>query len=177
MGTIYFSPFPQLTTENFLLRKLSNDDSQEIFITRSDESVLKYLDIPKAQSIDDAHDFIAKINKGIEQNEWIYWAISYKKDAKLLGTICLWNFFLTPLAADIGFVLLPEFQGKGIMREVVPAVLKYGFEKIHLQNICGEVSPQNTKSIRLMEHLGFKKEKCLDNTVVYSLINPHVSHQ
>lgn len=176
MSTFYFSPFPQLVTKNFLLRKLSQNDSRDIFITRSDENVLKYLDIPKAQSIDDAQNFIAKINNGIEQNEWIYWAISYKEDQKLLGTICLWNFVLSPLAADIGFVLLPEFQGKGIMREVVPVVLKYGFEKIHLSKIYGEVAPLNTKSVKLLEQFGFKFEKHLDKYLIYSLINPHILH-
>ena len=104
---------------------------------RSDNDILKYLNIPKAKSIKDARKFISKINAGIDKNEWIYWAINLKDNTKCVGTICLWNFSIKPSMADIGFVLLNNYQHKGIMHEVLPAVLKYGFEILRLDCITG----------------------------------------
>jgi len=71
------------------LRQLNREDEKEIFVHRSDERILKYIDIPKAETIEDARNFIEKINKGIDENEWVYWEITFKNDSQLIGTICL----------------------------------------------------------------------------------------
>ena len=169
MNSYNFSPFPLMETENYILRKLTSDDDQEIYITRSDGLILKYLDIRKAKSLEDARHFIEKINRTIENNESIYWVICYKNSPQLIGTICLWNISAELNKADIGFILLPQFQGKRVLQEVIPKVIEYGFETMKLEKIEGEVVPENIKSIKLMEKFGFKYDYKLDNTVVYSL--------
>ncbi len=171
MTKINFSPFPDLAAGQIILRQLKIEDENEIFILRSDERVLKYLDIPKAQSIDEARQFINKIQKAIATNESIYWAVAYKNEPKLVGTICLWNISEDKTKAEIGFELLPDYFGKGIMKEAIPTVIKYGFETIGLNSIEGEVDPDNLKSIRLMEKFGFVYSRKLEKTVIYSLVN------
>jgi len=89
MNTINFTPFPKLATKRLTLRQLNMEDEKEIFVHRSDERILKYIDIPKAETIEDARNFIEKINKGIDENEWVYWEIIFKNDSQLIGTICL----------------------------------------------------------------------------------------
>ena len=65
------------------------EDEEQIFFLRSDTRMLEFIDIPVAQSLDDARAYIRKINKGIDENEWIMWAIALKEhDQKLIGTIC-----------------------------------------------------------------------------------------
>lgn len=169
MNGIRFTPFPNLSTKHYSLRQLTIDDQEEIFILRTDERVLKYLDIPKAKDIEDAHNFIIKINNGVSNNEWIYWGISKTNSLKLIGTICLWNISQSESKADIGFVMIPEYHGWGIMQEIIPVVLDYGFNIMNLQKIEGEVSPENTKSIKLMEKFGFVFETKLKNTFIYTL--------
>ena len=171
MNRINFMPFPNLTTEHFNLRQLTMEDENEIFTLRSDETILKYLDKPPAKSIEEARQFIEKVNKGIKENEWIYWAVSHKSKTKLCGTICLWNISKDQTKADIGFELLPNYHGKGIMQEVIPVVIDYGFKTMRLNTIEGEVDPNNIKSIKLMEKFGFVYNRKLDTTVIYSLVN------
>jgi [ribosomal protein S5]-alanine N-acetyltransferase len=172
MKEINFLPFPDLTTGEFSLRQLTTDDRDEIFILRSDERVLEYLDIPKAGSLNDAVVYINMINNGVKNNDWVYWGITGKNESKLIGTICLWNILPAESKADIGFVLLPDQQGKGIMQEVIPVVLSYGFITMGLDVIKGEVAPGNIKSIKLMERFGFKYAFNLENTVIYTLQKP-----
>jgi ribosomal-protein-alanine N-acetyltransferase len=169
MNKINFTPFPNLTTERFNLRQLTNDDANELFAIRSDESVAKYLDRPLAKSIEETRQFITRINNSIVNNESIYWVINYKNDPKLIGSICLWNISEDQLTAEIGFELFPAHQGKGIMREIVPVIIKYGFENMKLQTIEGEVDPDNLKSINIMVKNGFTFNRKLENTVVYSV--------
>ena len=51
MRTYSFTPFPVLSTERFILRQLSINDTNKIFLPRSDSEVNKYLDRPIANSI------------------------------------------------------------------------------------------------------------------------------
>jgi ribosomal-protein-alanine N-acetyltransferase len=57
-----FTPFPILTTERLTLRQLSTDDGQNIFALRSDTEINKYLDRQASKTIEDAINFINKIN-------------------------------------------------------------------------------------------------------------------
>jgi ribosomal-protein-alanine N-acetyltransferase len=169
MNKLNLSTVPNLSSTNFNLRQLVKADANEIFILRSDERVLEFLDIKKAETIEDAHNFIDKIlNKNID-SDWIYWGISKKVNSKLIGTICLWNFSEDKSIADIGFALLPESQGKGVMQEVLPIVIEFGFNEINLSCVKGEASSKNIKSIKLMEKFGFEFEKEVDNMVLYTL--------
>ena len=113
MKTGNFTPFPTVTADEFILRQLKIEDENEIFILRSDERVLKYLGKAPAKSIDESRQFIEKINGGISENIWIYWAVSRKYNPGLIGTICLWNFSEDNTTAEIGFELLPDSSGRG----------------------------------------------------------------
>ena len=157
MLKINFNPFPNLETKHLELRRLKIEDENEIFAIRSDKRMSKYLDRPLYEKVDEARKFINYINNGIAGNEWVYWAVTLKGDSKLIGTICLWQINMKFEKAEIGFELLPEYQGKGLMLEAAIKVVEYGFETMNLKSIEGEVDPQNTKSIKLMEKLNFER--------------------
>lgn len=156
-----------LSTNNFLLRQLALEDAEEILFLRSDERVLEFIDIEKAETIEDAKRFIEKINR--EDDGWAFWGITEKTNSKVIGTICLWNIDLEKSKADIGFVLHPDYWGKGVMREVVPVVINLGFQKMKLKCIFGEAMPTNIKSIKLMEKIGFGYKEESDEYSVYVL--------
>lgn len=169
---ISFTPFPALATERLALRQLEFKDDQEIFFLRSDEKVNKYLVAPIAQSIEEAREFINKINTAIANNECPYWAITLKTDNRLIGTICLWNISATENKAEVGYVLHPRWEGKGLMHEALGKVMEYGFDVMKLKAIEAVLVPANKRSIALLERNGFVYEGKLEDEVVYRLINP-----
>ena len=167
-----FTPFPFLTTENYTLRNLMPEDEQEIFALRSSDEINEYLDRPKANTLDDARNFIKKIINGIAKNEAIFWVVTPKGEAKFLGSICLWKISREEAKAEIGYELLPENHGKGIMQEVIPRVIRFGFEEMKLETIEAELSPRNLKSVRLLEKNNFKLAAVNEDnpdSVVYAL--------
>lgn len=172
MNKFNFSPFPNLSTKRFNLRRITQNDVNEIFVSRSDPEINKFLDRPPAETIEDAELFIEKIERLILKNEAIDWAISYKEDSKLIGSICLWQISIEKSKAEIGFELLKEHHGKGIMQEVIPVVINFGFEVMGLEKIVGEADPKNIKSIKLMERFGFSYDREFENTIIYSLKSP-----
>lgn len=166
-----FTPFPVLKTEKLTLRQLRSSDENEVFTLRSNDSVRKYLDRKPSKSINDARNFIKIINEIIQRNESVYWVITLAGNDKLIGTICLFNFSEDHLKAEIGYELLPGFQGKGIMQEAVAQVVHFGFQYIGLNLIKACTHSENQSSTRLLEKLNFRRDSVVDEIfAVYNLI-------
>jgi ribosomal-protein-alanine N-acetyltransferase len=182
MLAIDLNPFPILSTERLTLREVSKGDAEEIFFLRSDKEVLTYLDRDPAKSIDDAIQWIEMINEATKKNEVATWAIGLKDQPKLIGTITFWNIRKEHHRAEIGYVLHPSYQGKGLMQEAMATALNYGFNKIKLHSVEANVNPENKASINLLERNNFIREAYLReswfyngkffDTAIYSLINP-----
>jgi RimJ/RimL family protein N-acetyltransferase len=183
MLELNFDPFPILTTERLLLRKITEEDADQVFFLRSDRDVLQYLDRDPITSIDDAVQWIRMIDAGVRSNEFIAWALSLKNKKELVGTISFWNIKKEHYRSEIGYALHPSQQGKGLMQEAMTTVLDYGFKKMNLHSVEANVNPKNVSSIKLLERNNFVREayhrenyfykgKFLDS-VIYSLIAPY----
>ncbi|MEU0314898.1 GNAT family protein [Nocardioides sp. NPDC006273] len=61
-------------------------------------------------------------------------------------------------AADLGYVLRPEWQGRGIARAAVSRTIDFGLGDLGLHRITANIGPMNTSSMRLVESLGFQRE-------------------
>jgi ribosomal-protein-alanine N-acetyltransferase len=179
MLNLNFTAFPKLVTERLILRQLEAEDANEIFALRSSDEVNRFLDRPKAITIEEAKQFIYKINDGINKNERVYWAITLKNETKLIGTICYWNISKENDRAEVGYELHPRYQGKGIMQEALLKVIDFGFEQMRLKTITAVPSDDNIKSRKLLEKNNFKidsnlrtmlsQQQNLTQMVIYSL--------
>lgn len=183
MLAINFNPFPDLFTDRLHLRRIQKEDTYNFFLLRSDPEVLKYLDRPALQSMNDAEVFLEKINTSLINNEGINWAVSLKDDPSLIGTIAFWRIDKENHRAEIGYMLYPSMQKKGIMNEALQSVLQFGFTEMKLHSVEANVNPENNASIGLLEKNGFIREayfkenyffdgKFLDS-VIYSLLTPN----
>jgi [ribosomal protein S5]-alanine N-acetyltransferase len=182
MLQLNFNPFPELNTSRLLLRRMTNEDTHELYQMRSDPAVLQYLAREPAQSEKDAEDLIIKINNNIDTNEAIMWAIAFKENpAKMIGNICYWQIKPQDERAEIGYMLHPLYWKKGIMKEVMAKVLDYGFTKMGLHSVEAVVDPGNAATIALLQSAGFEREAyfreniCFrgefQDTAVYSKLN------
>ncbi|HMI78851.1 MAG TPA: GNAT family N-acetyltransferase, partial [Ferruginibacter sp.] len=151
--------FPQLSTERLLLRQLKIEDATQIFLLRSDETVNRFIDRQRATSIEDAFEFIHKINTAINNNESMYWGITTADDATLIGTICLWNIIPEKETAEIGYELLPTFHGKGFMQEAIVKVIDHVFEAAGFKTIEAVPRADNERSVKLLEKNKFKRDR------------------
>ncbi len=174
MDKINFTPFPVLKTERLILRCLEVSDDQQIFMLRSDNRVNQYLARPKQKDIKEIRAFINKINNGINNNEWIYWAITLKESPKLIGTICYWNFSNKKTVAEIGYELDPAFQGNGIMSEAIKKIIEFGFQVIELDTIEAYTHKKNNNSTKLLQKYNFEQDadridKENSNNIIFTL--------
>jgi ribosomal-protein-alanine N-acetyltransferase len=159
MLRLNFEPFPTLHTERLTLGRLTASDAAALFILRADKSVNRYLDREPATSEAAAIAFISKIEIAIAKNESIYWVMRLRQQATLIGTICYWNFDSSAETAEIGYELMPEYQGKGFMREALSAVITYGFDELKLRTIAAYCHTHNKPSIQLLQNNNFVEYK------------------
>ena len=159
MASINFTPFPVLNTERLTLRQLEFSDDLVISELRSNEEVNRYIDRVKQTNVQEAGEFILRLNQAIKENKSLYWAICLKKNNELIGTACLWNFSEDNSTAEIGYELSPDYQGKGLMNEAFTKVIEYCFNTLGLQMLEAVVHNDNNKSLRLLEKNKFRLDK------------------
>ena len=180
MLNINFEPFPNLETNRLLLRRLENSDVKEVFALRSNPSTMKFIPRPLVKNDEEALEHIAMINAKIDNNEGINWAITIKGNPNLIGIIGHFRIQPQNYRAEIGYMILPEYHGQGIVAEAIKEVVRYGFEEINLHSIEAIIDPNNLASERVLQKNGFVKEAhILENeffdgrfidTVIYSLL-------
>jgi ribosomal-protein-alanine N-acetyltransferase len=151
-----FNPQPEFQTERLIIRALSDDDAENIFLIRSDREVNRYIDRDPCKSPDDALEFIHKIRSKIQNNESLYWAVCLKNN-QLIGTTCLFNLSDEHESCEIGYELATDFHGKGFMQEALTATLHHALKEVGLKQISAVIHKDNERSSKLVGKFGFEK--------------------
>lgn len=182
MLQVNFNPFPEIKTERLLLRRLKKEDAEAIFGIRSDEEVMKYIGKKLASSLDDAMEFINRVNESLEGNYGITWAITLKENpAKVIGTIGHWRLIKEHFRAEVGYMLDKNYWRKGIAKEALIKVIDFGFNEIKLHSMEAHINPQNIASASVLKSTGFIREAyfkedfyfngAFSDTAIYSKLN------
>lgn len=95
------------------------------------------------------------------ENKGIWWAICFENHNALIGAIGLFDIDGKNRKAEIGFWLMPEYWGRGIVSKAAKSICEYGFNTLCLHRIEGFVSVGNRASGKLLTKLGFKLEGVL----------------
>lgn len=152
--------FPVLITKHLTLRQLAENDVGEIFLLRSDANINRYLNRQPCRSLEEAAAFIQKIRS----NKFLYWAITQTGHEKLVGTICLFDFSEELNKCEIGYELLPDFQGQGIMYEAVDQVIEFAMQSLGVKTIDAFTHKDNQSSTKLLLKSGFWKTESTEET-------------
>ncbi len=181
MKTISFLPFQNLESERLFLRQITNEDINEVFELRSNPEIMKFVPRPLISKKEEALEHIKLIQSKIEENDGINWAITIKGNPKLIGIIGHYRISWENLRSEIGYMILPEFHGKGITSEAVKLLIDYGFNTMKMHSLEAIIDPRNQASARVLEKNNFVLEgqfkedtfwqgEWLDSNV-YSLLN------
>lgn len=182
MLEINFSPFPNLETKRLSLRQLNSNDADAILSLRSNDEVMKYIPRPYLKTKQDALDLIAMFDDKIENSIGINWGIYFLDEPeKLLGIIGYYRMKPEHYRAEVGYMLFPEYNGKGIISESLQKAVEYGFKEMKLHSIEAVLDPENKGSEKVLLKNGFVKEAHLIenefyegrflDTMIYSILN------
>ena len=139
------------------MRPFNENDLDNVFLGLSNPDVIKYYGV----------HYISK-EAAIKQMNWfaelekdgtgIWWAVCSPDKTIFYGAGGLYYLSKEHKKAEIGFWLLPGYWGKGIMKEVIPFILDYGFNTLGLHRIEGFVETKNINCKRAMNKLNFIHE-------------------
>ena len=158
-------------TDRLILRTLTEFDSYEVLGIRSHPVINQFLHRDSPKNTFEALDFILNIQWKSANGEIFFLGIALQNKPELIGTICLWNFSGDRKTAELGYELLPEYHGKGIMSEAVTFILNYGFEDLNVSKIEAFTNKNNLNSIQLLQKFNFtlnvnrKDEKYPENLI------------
>jgi ribosomal-protein-alanine N-acetyltransferase len=178
-----FTPFPTLTTPRLLLRQLTLADARAVMHLRSNTQVMQYINRPLTLTTEDAEAWILKVEDVLANTNGITWCICLREaPLQHVGNIGLWRIDKENYRAEIGYMLEPALQGKGIMYEALQLVLHYGFHSMQLHSIEAQLDPRNVASAALLKNGGFVQEGLFkenyflrgefSDTAVYSILSP-----
>ncbi len=150
-----------LETPRLILRKFTLKDGEFIFRLLNSPGWLKNIGSRNISSKADAEKYISeKLEPHYERSGFGFYLMEIKQTGESAGMCGLVKREGLD-DVDIGFALLPEYEGKGYAFEASEAVMKYAQNVLKILKLAAITIPQNKGSIKLLEKLGMKFEKMI----------------
>ena len=168
MLELKFKKFPELETKRLILRQVQYYNIEPMHKMRSDSQSMQYMDTEVPQSLNDTQKKFEQELESFSKGDSVYWALILKKTNEFIGGAGFWRLIKEHFRAEIGYQLLPDYWRKGYSFEALKSIIQFGFEKMGLHSIEGNINPKNVPSIKLLEKLGFKQEAYFKENFYYN---------
>jgi len=158
--TVYkiFSRMPTLKTERLSLRPMHVIDTEDMFDYARRAEVTKYLLWSPHPSVSYTKDYLKYIQSRYALGDFYDWAVIDRESRRMIGTCGFTKIDTVNNSAEIGYVLNPDFWGRGIAAEAAMRVLEFGFCELSLQRIEARFMQGNEASLGVMKRLGMTFE-------------------
>lgn len=153
-----FSHLPELTTPRLTLRRMMVADASDMYEYACRQDVTKYLTWYPHPDRDYTREYLQYIGNRYAAGMFYDWAVIYEPDCKMVGTCGFTSFNCSSDSAEVGYVLNPEYWGKGIAAEALTRVLQFAFENLKLHRVEAKFIEENQRSRRVMEKVGMQFE-------------------
>lgn len=144
--------FSFFKTQRTLLRPLFYTDAVDFFQISSNPENLEFL-FPSQSSLKEAQYALANY---FMKNPLGTWAIC-NDDNHLIGVIRFEKLDEIKLEAEIGYFLLKDYWGQGLMPEVLKKLIVLSFQEFGLKRLMITIHKENQASCRVAQKAGFKQ--------------------
>ena len=100
-----FKSFPEFESKRLQFRKILLSDAKDLFLLRSNDDVMRFMDVVRFESISDAEKLINTIEEGYKKQEGITLAIIDKHSNSFIGYFGFWRMIPEHCRAEIGYAL------------------------------------------------------------------------
>lgn len=147
-----------LKTERLVLREFTLEDAKFILELLNEPGFLRYIGDKGVRNLQDARNYLTQgpIDSYVHNGFGLY-AVALL-DGTLTGMCGLVS---RPGLEDpdIGFAFLARHSGQGFAIEAARAVYEHGVNVLKLRRILAIVTPENARSIGVLQKLGLKFER------------------
>ncbi|CAL2090587.1 GNAT family N-acetyltransferase [Tenacibaculum sp. 190524A02b] len=146
----------EFESERLLIRPTSEQDAELIYKLMNTPKFIKYVGDRNLNSIEDAKKYITnKMLPQLNTHGYSNYSLITKSDGTKVGSCGLYDRDGLD-GIDIGFGLLPEYEGLGYAYEAASKLMNAAIEEFKIEEIQGITSKENIASQRLLEKLGLK---------------------
>ena len=154
-------PASVLETARFGLRPLAETDRCDLFAHLADPATVERMDIEPLSDLAGADAIIAWAVRLLAAGQGVRWAIRDHAGG-FVGTVGF-NALIRERASrgELAYDVVRARWRQGVMAEVMPATLSYGYDELGLRRIEALVTPGNRASAALLERFRFNREATL----------------
>lgn len=153
-----FSKIPTLTTERLTLRRMKPSDAEDMYAYARLECVTEYLLWHPHKCLEQTSDYLHYIQTSYRTGDFYDWAVVDNHTKKMIGTCGFTRLDFTNNLAEVGYVLNPEYWGRGIAVEAVRRVMDFAFMELNVHRVEAKYIIGNDSSRRVMEKCGMTFE-------------------
>lgn len=156
-----FHPFPRLETQRSVLRQLDRSDAAALLESFVHSELPGYGSSAPFDTIEEAEAFIERAGVSAETGVGVCWGIEDRASRTVIGSCGFDRWVKSDCHARLTFELHPSMRGRGILSEVLPVVVEWGFTHMGLHRIGAIVPAGNVPSMHLLMESGFQREGVL----------------
>ena len=147
-----------ITTSRLVLQPIAVDDYAFVLQLVNSDGWIQFIGDRNVHSEEAAKAYIRKIQ---QTPNLIYWVARLNDNQTPVGIISyMKRVYLDNY--DLGFAFLPQFQQQGLAFEAARGILDFVTNNIHEKTILATLLPENVRSIKLLEKLGFQFSGTVD---------------
>ena len=148
----------KIESQRLILKPITVNDWELFEKLHKSNEVIKYVSDP-FQNSDIKSRFDSRIGEWDKtSNRWLTLTILEKGTNNKIGITGFCAEWEPYQQAELGFLLCPEYQGKGYGKESTLAVIEFAFNQCHFHKIIATVTEGNEPSFALLKGLGFVHE-------------------
>lgn len=154
-----YAPFPEefpvLRGSGLTLRALDEPDLAAWFERLRDSEAASLAGDPVAASMQVVEDGLAVHRAAFRDHSGLRWAIVPDDVGVSVGSIGFVGLDPEARSAELGAAIGRAHWGRGIARRAAQLSIAYGFETLVLERVEAVILPENQRSKRALERLGF----------------------
>ena len=147
-------------TSRMTIRELTIDDAAFVLEIVNSPGWLQYIGDRGVKNLEGAGRYIQRNRNNYQVQGFGLYALELKHTKEVAGMCGLLKRDYLP-APDIGYALLPQFGGRGLALEAGKGVMAFAQKQLKLDTLFAIVTPQNKRSIALLEKMEFIFERSI----------------
>jgi [ribosomal protein S5]-alanine N-acetyltransferase len=144
-----------IETPRLLLRQLTIEDAEEMFLLNEDPDVIRYTGDVPYNNVEEVKSFISNYEQYTKYQQGRL-ATILKDTGAFIGW-CGLKYLEETKESDLGYRLHKKYWKKGYATEAGRACLGYGFNQLGLSLIIAHALRDNEASIKVLQKLGLKQ--------------------
>ncbi len=156
---------PELVTGNMLLRPIIASDLEHVYNGLSHPDVIRYYGV-SYQTLEDTKAQMDWYKQLEENGSGMWWAIGSPDGSVFFGACGFNNLSEIHQKAEIGFWLLPDYWGRGIITSAARLICNHAFYSMGIHRIEAVVETANNNCKQVMQKLNFVLEGTMQDAEV-----------